>query len=289
MNSMVHQALRPLQTLLVCPICKGELAYFPTLIACTACQATFPQTVQGLFNVIPGHLLQQDGNGWQTRQLEMEVWYKELLASPSEAASCFDCDYAPYAPILSELSGSILDLGGGNGIVRHFLSEGTEYIVLDPSLNWLGSAWSAIADRFSCLEERFNFVRGVGEYLPFPAGSFDHVLSFWSLNHVLQPERGFQEVHAVLRPTGRFLIVLEDMEPHWSEMNHLLSHFSEWSRKTDLIVSKVCSTLGARHWPLQKDHIRIREADIAAWSSGRFAITTRQWIGQFLTYELCRL
>jgi hypothetical protein len=37
--------------------------------------------------------------------------------------------------------------------------------------------------------------------------------SFWSLNHVDRPERVLQEVGRVLKPEGRFLIVLEDMPP----------------------------------------------------------------------------
>ena len=69
-----------------------------------------------------------------------------------------------------------------------------------------------------------NFVRAVGEYLPFPDASFDAALSFWSLNHVDQPERVLQEVGRVLKPEGRFLIVLEDMSPIFMT-GHSISSF----------------------------------------------------------------
>jgi hypothetical protein len=41
--------------------------------------------------------------------------------------------------------------------------------------------------------------------------------------------------------------------------------------------------------PLQSDHIRILESDIAAWASEIFEITQRSWIGQYLTLELTKI
>jgi SAM-dependent methyltransferase len=289
MNLTTHQPSYDLQGLLVCPICKGGLTFSPENILCTLCQTNFPQMPPGLLDLIPAYLFPRVDSEWQERQLEMWGWYESLLASPSEAISTFNQDYAPYAPMLTELSGSILDIGGGNGIVRHFLLEATTYVAIDPSVKWLRAEWQLITNSFPHPQERLNFVRGVGEFLPFPAHSFDHVLSFWSLNHTVRPEMVFQEVFSVLRSGGRFLIVLEDMEPRWGDMNCLLSTIHEGNRKRAYVISKVKSTIRLAPWPLQKDHIRIREADIVAWSAGRFAITMRQWIGECLTYELCRL
>jgi SAM-dependent methyltransferase len=181
-----------------------------------------------------------------------------------------------------------VDCGRGNGVARHFLPRGTDYTVIDPSLDWLGSEWHAIANTFPCLENRPNFVRGVGEHLPFAAACFDHVLSFWSLNHAREPERVVQEAGRVLRPGGRFLLVLEDMVPRWRDLPRLFRvHRGREARRT-LVTAKLSCTLGRRDWPLQDDHLRIRERQLRTWISGRFRVARRAWIGQYLTYDLCR-
>jgi SAM-dependent methyltransferase len=219
----------------------------------------------------------------------MEAWYSGLIASPATANNCFVKDYAPYAPLLSTLSGDVLDLGGGIGIVRDYLPFDTRYTVIDPSLDWLGVEWTSLSERFPSLETLPPFVRGVGEYLPFPAQAFDAVLAFWSLNHVSDPDLVFAEVYRVLRPGRRFLVVLEDMAPSWDDI-----------AKGAFSANKVAPGGGdpdlenpahpsGHEWPLQSDHIRIRESDIQTWTSQRFEVTQRKWIGPYLTFEFRKL
>jgi SAM-dependent methyltransferase len=211
-----------------------------------------------------------------------------LIADPTQAYECFAHDYQPYAPLLATLSGDVIDIGGGNGIVRHYLPEGTRYIVIDPSIDWLGTDWQSLVERFPCLKTPPCFVRGIGEYLPFPPCSFDVVLSFWSLNHVNQPEQVFREVSRVLRPTGCFLVVLEDMEPRWLDIANPALAAKGVSYRAGILLTKLQCSLGRRVWRLKSDHIRIRESDIWAWSSQGFEIIRRAWIEQYLTYELRR-
>ena len=71
---------------------------------------------------------------WQARQYEMERWYRDLISRPSEASCALSHDYEPYACFFSQLSGSILDLGGGIGLVRDYLVGEVWYVVVDPSL-----------------------------------------------------------------------------------------------------------------------------------------------------------
>lgn len=281
--------LSTLRTVLVCPLCKGDLTFSSGLITCASCRAEFPQAINGILDFLPSGLLEKDSSDWQKRQLTMESWYNKLAANPTEARYCFTHDYTPYASILAQLSGFVLDIGGGNGIVRHFLPKGTDYIVIDPSLDWLDPKWMIIADKFPCLETRPNFVRGLGEYLPFAAQSFDHVLAFWSLNHARQPEKVFQEVYRVLRPGGHFLAVLEDIEPRWSELWLVLARIEEKERRRALMRWKLWRTLCGCEWPLQDDHIAIRESDIKKWVVGRFTIQWRSWVSECLTYEFLRL
>jgi SAM-dependent methyltransferase len=216
----------------------------------------------------------------------MKEWYRNLIANPEEAVKCFMNDYTPYAPLLAKLSGLILDIGGGNGIVRHFLSDATQYIVIDPNLDWLGAKWANIAEHFPCLKTRPCFIRGIGEYLPFQAHSIDIALSFWSLNHTSQPEKVFCEIYQVLRPGGIFLLVLENMEPRWRDMLSPTFISKGLSYTKGILKKKLSCVLGDQEWPLQTDHIRIRESDILKWISGSFKISWRKWIGEYLTFEL---
>ena len=216
----------------------------------------------------------------------MEAWYEDLSADAAWAASCFENDYEPFADLLATYSGTVLDLGGGNGVTRHYLLEIPRYVVLDPSLDWLGPVWGTITPQFPCLATPPPFVRGVGEHLPFHDEAFDAVLSFWSLNHVSQPESVIAEVGRVLKPGGRFLVVLEDMEPRWLDL--LRPPFRSRGRRAAAasVGAKMRAQFLGQGWPLQEDHLRIRERDLRVWSTPGFEVVVRAWIGQYLTYEL---
>lgn len=292
--SDANTQLKKLQPHIVCPACKDQLNFSTDLIRCNSCDLQIPQASNDWFNLLPHHLLRNEETQWEERQQDMEVWYQNLVASPTSASYCLSHDYASYASYLATLSGRILDIGGGVGVVRHYLPNDTEYIVLDPSLDWLSVEWSSLTDRFPCLATKPCFVRGIGEYLPFASQSFDVVLAFWSLNHASNPKLVFHEAARVLRPGGKFLVVLEDMIPQWRDL--LNSEFP--ARKVFESLFESEHVLNEKHprfklilrhligkWPLQSDHIRIREADIHRWTRQDFQVLRRVWMNQFLTFE----
>ncbi|MDR4499235.1 MAG: class I SAM-dependent methyltransferase [Candidatus Scalindua sp.] len=272
--------------ILVCPVCKARLEFSPDVIKCTSCKLQIQQFQKSYINLLPLQLIENEGSRWKERQQEMERWYKNLIVNPVDANNCFVYDYTPYIPLLSKLSGRILDVGGGNGIIRQFLPNEAQYIVIEPSLDWLGSEWSSLAKHFPCVKTNPCFIQGIGEYLPFLTNSFDVALSFWSLNHASQPERLIYEVHRVIRQDGLFLVVLEDMEPLWRDIISKVFMKKGILRLSGVLATKFLCSIGFRKWPVQSDHIRIRESDIHKYVSQRFEITRRAWIGQYLTFEL---
>jgi SAM-dependent methyltransferase len=276
------------QALLVCSLCKEGLRTSDHMLCCTACRAEYPRLSDGIVDMMPPGWSEERAADWASRQHEMEAWYRGLIADTALAVQCFENDYRPFEPSLATLAGSILDIGGGNGVARHFLPTGVGYTVIDPSLDWLGAEWHALGGSYPCLEDRPSFVRGVGEHLPFPAASFDHALSFWSLNHARHPERVLHEAARVLRPGGRLLLVLEDMAPRWLDLPRLFGVHRDPEARRALVRAKLLCSLGVREWPIQDDHVRIRERDLRGWITGRFRVARRAWIGQYLTYELCR-
>lgn len=89
--------------------------------------------------------------------------------------------------------GRVLDLGCGPGSFRSYLGPAVEYHGLDP-----------IALPTST---EFDYVRGVAEFIPFLADTFDVVVSLSALDHFAEPDATFAEIRRVLRPDGRLHLV----------------------------------------------------------------------------------
>jgi ubiquinone/menaquinone biosynthesis C-methylase UbiE len=239
---------------------------------------------------------------WQSRQSDMEEWYRQLVAHPDTAASSLTNDYKPYIEPLAKLSGAVLDVGGGAGLAGAFLTPGTHYIVVDPSTMWLAESWADIRHRLSVAGgARPSFVSGTGERLPFSSSSFDAAIAFWSLNHASDPKQCVIEIHRVLKSHGRALIVLEDMEPTWPDIIqrayqrltsklglHVANPISWHQDKVKTLREAIRLKLSGKSWPVQPDHLRIKDDDLRHWLRQGFRVLDRSWKGGFLSYELER-
>ena len=277
-----------LSTILACPCCRAGLLVKPSMLRCLSCGAEFIQLSDAWVNLYPEERAKNANEEWKQRQGEMEGWYRNLILDRAQATACFHFDYSPYAVLLRGLTGCVLDLGGGIGVTRHFLTSATRYVVLDPSLDWLSADWTILSEEFPCLSSIPCFVHGVGEQLPFRNGSFDAVTALWSLNHTRDPAGVLSEVHRILVPGGRFLVTLEDMIPRWNDTifpSRRLRGECRWPR---MFVRKARLAIRREPWPLQTDHVRILEGDIVTWTTGRFETKRREWIGQYLTFEFVR-
>lgn len=277
-----------LRTILACPRCRAALVAIPGVLRCSNCGAEFVQSSDAWINLYPEEYGKKDGDNWKNRQGEMEEWYRDLISDQYRAAGCFNFDYSPYAALLRGLTGCVLDLGGGIGVTRHFLGAATQYVVLDPSLDWLSADWGKLGKEFPCLSSPPCFIHGVGEQLPFRNGSFHAVIALWSLNHTRDPAAVFSEAHRILVPGGLFLVILEDMIPRWHDTilpSRRLGGECRWPR---MFARKAWLAIRGEPWPLQTDHVRILERDIAEWTTGCFQTKRREWIGQYLTFEFVR-
>lgn len=238
---------------------------------------------------------------WSTRQSEMENWYRAFVARADAGKNLLE-DHRPYLSKLAGLRGMVLDVGGGVGLVRQFLPPDTKYFVIDPSRYWLNENWANLVPQFPALENRLSFVQGVGEALPFPSNCFDAVLSFWSLNHAADGGACILEMHRVLKPLGRALLILEDMEPAWRDVarmcwrdlcykcGHDVAYKIDWNQEGINSGKKtILYKLSGHSWPLQSDHTRIEEGLLRSLFRGRFKTISRGWDGGFLHFELEKL
>jgi len=113
------------------------------------------------------------------------------------------------APVLSQASGTIADVGCGAQPYRGLLREGTRYIGLDTeqSLEHFGYA---VPD-----------VRAIGSdgRWPLEEGEADTILATETLEHVPEPSDFLEEAFRTLRPGGR-LIITTPFAARWHYIPH---------------------------------------------------------------------
>lgn len=126
----------------------------------------------------------------------------------------------PWAIGDVDLRGDVLELGSGSGAMAAQLLERYPSIQLvatdvDPAMC---AAATARLDRFG---GRVQVREADATQLPFPDASFDAVISFIMLHHVIDWEQALAEIGRVLRPGGTFLGY--DLVESWlSRMTHRL-------------------------------------------------------------------
>jgi SAM-dependent methyltransferase len=114
----------------------------------------------------------------------------------------------PFARALHEYSRfagrRVLDVGSGNGyVLSRYAMTGADVYGVD-----LTSTGIALCRRrFALAGLRGHFTVGNAENLPFPSESFDCVCSMGVLHHTPDTDRAVREVHRVLRPGGRLIVM----------------------------------------------------------------------------------
>jgi ubiquinone/menaquinone biosynthesis C-methylase UbiE len=99
----------------------------------------------------------------------------------------------------------VLEIGCGCGSeAERFVRAGAYYTAVDLT----NAALSITRRRFELANLEGRFVQGDAENLPFPDSSFDFVYSHGVLHHTPDTPRAIREVHRVLSPGGRAVIML---------------------------------------------------------------------------------
>ena len=108
----------------------------------------------------------------------------------------------------------VLDLAGGTGdmaMLLHPRLEGRgEIVVADINAGMLDVARTRLLDRG--LTANLSFVRCDAEFMPFGEGFFDRAVMAFGLRNITDKRRALEEVHRVLKPGGR-LVILEFSKP----------------------------------------------------------------------------
>ncbi|MBW3626804.1 MAG: class I SAM-dependent methyltransferase [Actinobacteria bacterium] len=106
--------------------------------------------------------------------------------------------------LLTQASGRVLDIGAGTGeAFKHLPGTVTALVALDPDPAMLRQAVGRLHD----VEAPAVLVRGWSERLPFAAATFDTVVACLVLCTVGDLDLTVAELHRVLRPGGRLLLM----------------------------------------------------------------------------------
>ena len=181
-----------LSGLVVCSVCHADLALNELAAEGAACCPRCGRRYnvdQGTFNMIP--IPPPDGvlkAKWQTWQKLQDNGLQSYTQAPEINLSIGSRDDAQAFKAFSQPSGLILDVGCGPQPFPSYLPEKSDVVGIDPL---------AGAPR-----RDFAFVRGIGEYLPFRDGTFDHIVYASSLDHIIDPRRSLADAARCLKPDG---------------------------------------------------------------------------------------
>ena len=112
--------------------------------------------------------------------------------------------------VLSAASGEILEIGFGTGLnLPHYPAQVRKITIIDPNPGMHRKAQIRVEQ--SGIEVDQWLISG--EQLPFDEGSFDCVVSTFTLCSIADVSRSIGEVRRVLRPGGRFLFLEHGLSP----------------------------------------------------------------------------
>ncbi len=154
----------------------------------------------------------------------------------------------------------VLEIGCGCDAER-FARAGAHYIAVDLT----NAAVSITQRRFQLAKLEGRFVQGDAENLPFADGSFDFVYSHGVLHHTPDTSRAIGEVHRVLCPGGRAVIMLYYRNSFNYQVNlRLVRRFRLYLLKTKLGI-KIAPKIG--HEPVEnlQRHIELIQQDRDSW------------------------
>lgn len=140
----------------------------------------------------------------------MSVYARHILPYLLHAAMRQEVLRPFRARVAGAAEGLVLEIGIGSGLNLPFYGAGTRELVgIDPSVALLGRA------RMVAIQARMpvELVEGSAETLAFEDGSFDTVVTTWSLCTIPDAERALAEMRRILRPSGSLLFVEHGRAP----------------------------------------------------------------------------
>ena len=212
------------KSLLCCPFCHSSIAVLKDGFVCRACRLFFPllmlstgeeeQNITYDFRILkPDFAKSQNERQWDSTQENYKIYHHEKRKNDDQLKEYLDAIESVREIYTEEfnLSGSILDVGGEIGTLRHYLENRvSSYINVDP----LDSAFDRLANcnnllrAYPELKKPCNFIIANAEKLPFLSNSFDWIHMRSTIDHFFDPYIAVLESFRCIKNGGRLLIGL---------------------------------------------------------------------------------
>jgi SAM-dependent methyltransferase len=137
----------------------------------------------------------------------------------------------------------VLDLAAGTGIFARTVAKQVRSVVaLDLTEEMLARGRERASEEGLT---NVTFVQGPAETLPFNDGTFDVVVTRYSVHHFVDPLPIFREVRRVLRPGGVALLVdmVADEDPEIADRHNYLERIADTTHTHILAPSQFVATL----------------------------------------------
>ncbi len=197
-----------------CPICESSAALEGNVVSCSECGLSLT-------------VLDSDGMaaGTDSDLIEYPESGHALLLEVEEQSFWFQHRNRVLAAVLQRYppSGTIWDVGGGNGFqARHLQSEGHEVVMVEPGPVGCANAHARGVRRI---------VRSTLEELSLPTGSLAALGYFDVLEHLETPRPLLEESLRVLREGGRVYIAVPAFNWLWSQEDVYAQHKRRYTAK----------------------------------------------------------
>jgi SAM-dependent methyltransferase len=195
-----------------CPVCKGGMEHRPDDYLCRECGTRYPKK-DGIpdFRVIaPEYARSVAQARWADGQKGFEQFAAEIVRHDSREFYLEEIDSVTeiYLRDFPPFYGTLLDVGGSKGTLRHFLNPNVKYLVVDPQIDAFEGLelQPGLLQTYPFLAEPCNFLAGFAEQLPLSSRQFDFVHMRSVLDHCYNPQLAIKEAFRVLKEDGKLMI-----------------------------------------------------------------------------------
>jgi ubiquinone/menaquinone biosynthesis C-methylase UbiE len=151
--------------------------------------------------------------------------------------------------VLAQVGGNILEIGFGTGLnLQHYPSDVRRIVAVDPGEGMNRLARKRIEQGSIEVDIRIESA----ERLPFDGGTFDSVVSTWTLCSIPDAPQAVSEVYRVLRPGGNFVFIEHGLSDdpsiqRWQRRLNPLQRLIAAGCRLDLDIAAVIRAQPFRH------------------------------------------
>lgn len=211
-------------SLLCCPFCKSDISLSENEALCSSCGSQYRSKLVNTgsqkekvfdFKIDYPKEFMPDGHvKWSELQNEFEDYHDHYTELDNK--NYYNDEIDSVREIYQtefKLSGKILDVGGNQGRLRHYLdleNPENKYLSIDPYINAFEniSKSNILLNSYPCLSQSCNFINGSAEFLPIKSQTFDWVHMRSVIDHFENPFFALKEAYRVLKTGGHLLIGL---------------------------------------------------------------------------------